>query len=396
MTDEDAREQDTNGAQLPPGMRGLADALAAQLGRDAALLSSGWTVLAALVMLLPFLAYAAVGLSALLPFRLPAIRLGAGQIALAPTLTAVVLSVFVAMPPALLFRGRVARVRRIRRLLVAIHVRWWADRCGHFEDALRRNNIQSLSARVEERLAAISEFEQRLRTAAATLRARAEAADHQLRHGPASRRDVFVLAGRRFPALHLGDLHELVHTRRQSDPLHPSHATSAALGAAFREQMRLEDVSLLARSADDLAIQAQAFGASVCHPYLTGELVKVTPSVHLGASHEDGERVALGALLERATPLFRPLATDSILRHRTLAAPGDLTLVGGTAGASGVTHVPTPSAEWLIVGQIVSHGRPRWWRRTIATRGTGGTRAQRHQDHAPVHAEPPSVTRPTH
>ncbi len=354
--------------EMPERLVTLAGALARTLSVHDDLLASGATVIAALVMLLPLLVYAAVALASMLPLHLPVLRLGAGQVPLNAVLMSLVLAVVVAVPPALIFRQRIEHVRRLRRMLVGLYVRWWAEICGRDEDALRREHIEALARAVDERLAAVAEFEDRLRTAAARLRAQAAAVDRELESGPASRRDVFVVGGRRFPALRLDGLYETVRAHRAADPLDPAHASDASLGAALRERLRAGAVPLLLRDVDDLAAQAAEFGAEVCRPYLTGDLVTVTPALHLGVHDDDVERVALGTLFERATPLFRPLATDSPRRAKAVAAPSDITLVEGLDQAAGVSHVVTPSGEWLIVAQLVSDGRPRWWRRSIIER----------------------------
>ena len=208
-------------------------------------------------------------------------------------------------------------------------------------------------------------FEERLRAATQQLRSAGDGVERELERGPAGRRDVFVIGGRRFPTVRLADFYLALKQRRASHPVDAAHADDDALGAAFRKHLQASDRPLLAYTTDELAAQATAFGAEACRPYISGELVVVTPALHMGAPDDDPERVALGTLLERATPLFRPLSTESPRRVTALAAPSDVLLVDGVEQASGLIAVTTPSPEWLIVAQLVSQVRPRWWRRPL-------------------------------
>ena len=314
---------------MPEALQRLADLLRQQLERRDSLLLAHATI-AAICTRLPLLRHVATALASALPRR----------------------------PP------------RARRLLVGLYVHWWAQVCARAEDAQRRAGLATLMAAVEERLAAITRFESQLHAAAIQLRAGADRLAQALETDPAARRDVFVLAGHRFSAWHLTHLHEAVRSRRALDPVDPRHASDAAVGAAFRASLQAGDVPLVERTSATLAEQAKAFGAAVCHPYLSGDLVTVIPSIRL--RWEDGdsdEQVSLGTLLERATPLYRPHPTDNPRRLVALAAPAEVDLAEGAArphAPLGLARVVTPSVEWLLVAQLVSQARPRWWRRPLA------------------------------
>ncbi|HEV7126431.1 MAG TPA: hypothetical protein VGN32_03195, partial [Ktedonobacterales bacterium] len=352
---------------MPDRLERLIRLLGQRLGAEDGLLPAIPTVVVGLLMLLPFLGYAAVALGPRIPVRLPVWPIGAGHLSLAVLLVGIVLALAVGAPTAVIYRRRAERVSRVRRLLVLAYIRWWAEQCGRYEDRLRREGVARLTETVEQRLAAITAFEARLRAAASELSAEAARMDESLGYGPEGRRDIFVLGGSRFPTGRLRQFHQRVQARRGEDPLDARHASAAALGAALRQRLRALDVGLLDLESAQLAKQAATFGAEVCGPYLTGELVNVVPALHLGREDGDDEqRVPLSALLERATPLYRPITTDSPRRLVALAAPDDFTVKENVARHPELRLVVTPSPEWLLVAQLVSHGRPRWWRQALA------------------------------
>jgi hypothetical protein len=358
---------------MPERLRRLIAQLGGQLGAEDGLLPSYGTVAAALITLLPFLAYAAVALAPALPWRLPVWRLGASSLPLSVVLVGVALALAVGVPTAVIYRRQAERISRVRRLLVGAHARWWAELCGRAEDALRREGVEGLRAAVDERLAAVAGFEARLREAQVALGTAAAQQESALASGPQARRDIFVAGGKRFPGVRMAQLHQRVQVRRAGEPLDPAHADAAALGAALRGRLRTADAGLLDLSSDAIAKRVADFGGEVCRPYLTGELVTVLPAIHLGWDDHDAERVPLGTLIERATPLYRPLATDSPRRLLALAAPEELALRDLPSVAPTLRVVTTPSPEWLLVAHLVSHGRPRWWRRPLIAPGRGAS-----------------------
>lgn len=364
LTGADAEAPDTEADPtiMPERLRRLIAQLGEQLGAEDGLLPSYGTVMSALVMLLPFLAYAAVALAPVLPWRLPVWHVGASLLPLNVVLVGVALALAVGVPTVVIYRRQAERVGRLRRLLVGAHARWWAELCGRAEDRLRREGVARLRDTVEERLAAVASFEERLRQAQVALDAEAGRLENALTAGPQGRRDIFVVGGKRFPGVRMRHLHQRIQARRTDDPLDPRHADETALGAALRACLRTDDAGLLDLSSDDIAERVTVFGAEVCRPYLTGELVAVLPAMHLGWHDHDAERVPLSTLIERATPLYRPVATDSPHRLVALAAPDDFTLRDAPETAPTLRLVTTPSPEWLMVAHLLSHGRPRWWR----------------------------------
>lgn len=360
-----AAETEADPIIMPDRLQQLIAQLGAQLGTEDGLLPSYGTVLAALLMLLPFLAYAAVALAPVLPWRLPVWRIGASHLPLNVVVVGIVLALAVGVPTVMIYRQQAERVGRLRRLLVGAYVRWWAELCGRAEDTLRREGVQQLRAVVEERLAAVAGFEERLRQAQGELSAGAARMESALTAGPQGRRDVFVVGGKRFPGVRMVHLHQRVQARRAGDPLEPGHVDELALGAALRGRLRTEDAGLLDLSSEEIAGRVAEFGTEVCRPYLAGELVTVLPAIHLGWDDNDTDRVPLGTLIERATPLYRPIATDSPRRLVALAAPEELALRDAPAAAPTLRLVTTPSPEWLLVAHLLSHGRPRWWRRAL-------------------------------
>jgi hypothetical protein len=367
-TPAEALAEDPRSTRMPERLRDLVTLLGVMLAEDDGLLPSRATVLAALAMLVPFLAYAAVALARLVPVHWPVLHIGAGQVPLATVATGAVLALAVSLPTYIYYRHQQRYITRLRRLLVRAYTRWWAECCARAEDAFRRAGLETLSAALDERLAAVDDFEARARTAAWQLRAEADQLDQSLHLSPAGRRDVFAVCGQIYPARRLSHLYRAVRERRQSEPLHPTHAGDDALGDAFRARLLGAGGRLLDLTSDDLAVQARSFGAEVTRPYLTGDLVAVAPAFRAGAvMGRDPERVPLTTLLERATPLYRPQPTDTPARLVVLAAPEDVRLPDRMDGPSGqgLTRAFTPSPEWMLTMQLVNRGRPRWWRRSL-------------------------------
>jgi hypothetical protein len=187
-------------------------------------------------------------------------------------------------------------------------------------------------------------------------------------------------------ARRLCHLHQALRARRAQEPLHPTHANATTLSAAFRQHLRAAGMPLLDLSAAHLMAQAAAFGAEVSRLYLTGELVAVAPAFHVGAEALEGERVPLGTLLERATPLYRTHATDSSGRLVALAGAEDIRLPEYVEAAQGLRRVITPSPEWLMTMQLLSHGRPRWWPHRFSERKA--------RDSAPLRQAAPRLADP--
>jgi hypothetical protein len=373
--------------ELPVRVRSLIGRLRTSIAAVETLLPRGATVVAVQLMLLPVLAYAAFAVAPVLDLHAPVVRIGAGQVPLAGVILWMALCLAVSLPTTLAYRRRLQRAHQLRRLLVSLYVRWWADLSGRTEDHLRRRGLATLAAVIDEQLAAVTELEQRLREAAAQLQAQAAQLDRELEDGPASRRDVYVLSGQRFPSQRLADVYQTLRARRAAEPLDPRHADPVALTDAFHKHLCAGSTTMLVSSSADLAARAAAFGAEVCGPYLTGEVVAVTQALYVGDAEDEADRVALGTLLERATPLFRALPTDHPRRVQALAASSDLALVEGMERTAGLSMVVTPSAEWLIAAQWVSQGRPRWWPQHVLPRGKE-TKTQQVSFEAPADVVP--------
>ncbi|HEX9412940.1 MAG TPA: hypothetical protein VF916_05510, partial [Ktedonobacterales bacterium] len=141
--------------ELPVRVRSLIGRLRTSIAAVETLLPRGAMVVAVQLMLLPLLGYAAFAVAPVLDLHAPVVRIGAARAPLAGVILWAALCLAVSLPTTVAYRRRLERAHRLRRVLVSLYVRWWADLSGRTEDHLRRRGLATLTAVIDEQLAAV-------------------------------------------------------------------------------------------------------------------------------------------------------------------------------------------------------------------------------------------------